>query len=68
MTYRGQVRNGSIALDQPVSLPDGTRVTVEVVPQNERVSQGKPRAKLQEFSPIHLPGGSLADEIVRDRR
>jgi hypothetical protein len=31
MTYRGHVKNGQIAFDQPVSLPEGAEVCVEVV-------------------------------------
>ncbi|MEX2169375.1 MAG: hypothetical protein WD851_08690 [Pirellulales bacterium] len=35
MTYRGHVKNGQIALDEPVELPDGTEVNVEVVQNGE---------------------------------
>jgi len=35
MTYRGHVKNGQITLDEPVTLPDGTEVRVEV---NEETS------------------------------
>ncbi len=31
MTYRGHVRNGQIALDEPAALPEGAAVTIEVV-------------------------------------
>lgn len=31
MTFRGHIKNGQIALDEPVQLPDGTEVNVEVV-------------------------------------
>jgi hypothetical protein len=30
MTYRGHVRNGIVVLDQPVTLPEGLEVQVEV--------------------------------------
>ncbi len=30
MTYRGHVRNGQIALDEPARLPEGAEVYVEV--------------------------------------
>ena len=30
MTYRGQIKNGVAILDSPVTLPDGTRVRVEI--------------------------------------
>jgi hypothetical protein len=31
MTYRGHVKNGQITLDQPVALPEGAEVNVELV-------------------------------------
>ncbi len=30
MTYRGHVRNGVVVLDEPVELPDGAAVRVEL--------------------------------------
>lgn len=42
MTWHGQIRNGSIILDQPPSLPDGTEVEIEVravEPQKSRREQ-----------------------------
>lgn len=39
MTIEGTVRNGTVILDPPVQLPDGTRVEV-VVPEN--AAAGKP--------------------------
>lgn len=30
MTYRGHVKNGSVVLDNPVSLPEGAQVEVDV--------------------------------------
>ena len=30
MTYKGHIRNGSIVLDDPINLPEGTMVTFEV--------------------------------------
>ena len=31
MTYRGHVKNGMVVLDDPVKLPDGAEVRVEVL-------------------------------------
>ncbi len=36
MSYRGHVENGVVVFDQPVALPDGTRVSVEPSPPPER--------------------------------
>ncbi len=30
MTYRGHIRNGTVVLDEPVALPEGTEVEVDV--------------------------------------
>ena len=32
MTYRGRIKNGVAVLDEPVMLPDGTPVRIEVEP------------------------------------
>jgi hypothetical protein len=68
MTYRGQVKNGQIALDESVHLPEGARVNVEVAEQGVRISRPKQRTKLQRIEPLRMSGGSLADELVNDRR
>lgn len=31
MTYKGHIKNGSVVLDEPVTLPDGAEVTVDLV-------------------------------------
>jgi hypothetical protein len=67
MTYHGFVKNGQIELDRPATLPEGAEVNVQVV-EKIRVSSPSSRAPLQKFQPIELPGGSLADELIRDRR
>lgn len=68
MTYRGHVNNGQILLDQPASLPEGALVNVEISPDPVRISRPQFPERLQPFQPIEMPGDSLADEIVRDRR
>ena len=48
MTYRGHVKNGQIALDEPVELPEGSEVNVEIVQNGD----GKPTIwdKLRELA------------------
>ncbi len=36
MTYRGHVKNGQITLDEPVSLPEGTKLNIEIVDSHEQ--------------------------------
>jgi hypothetical protein len=68
MTYRGHVKNGQIALDEPAQLPEGAAVNVEIAEDEAIISHPLQRAKLQRFEPLRMPGGSLADELVQDRR
>lgn len=35
MTYQGTVKGGKLELERPLTLPDGTAVRVEIVPQVE---------------------------------
>jgi hypothetical protein len=32
MTYKGHIKNGSVVLDEPVALPDGAEVRVDLIP------------------------------------
>jgi len=41
MTYRGHIKNGVAVLDEPVNLPDGTPVRVEVEPLDADFWHGK---------------------------
>ena len=41
MTYRGHIKNGVAVLDVPATLPDGTRVRVEVEPGGSEFWVGK---------------------------
>jgi len=41
MTYNGHIKNGVAILDTPVTLPDGTRVRIEIEPANSEFSTGK---------------------------
>jgi hypothetical protein len=41
MTLRGTVVNGAIVLDQPLAVPDGTRVEISVQQQPAAEGEGK---------------------------
>lgn len=41
MTYRGRIKNGVAVFDSPVSLPDDTRVRVEVESPDSEFWTGK---------------------------
>lgn len=68
MTYHGQVTNGQIVLEERVQLPEGTTVSVEVTPQKARITRAKNSRPLRKVQPVIMPGASLADELIRDRR
>lgn len=68
MNYRGHVKNGQIALDEPARLPEGAEVSVAVIARKARITRPKNRQPLGKFRPIELPGGPLSDDIIRDRR
>jgi hypothetical protein len=42
MTYRGHVRDGRITLDDPVELPEGIAVNVEVIDQKTESTEHGP--------------------------
>jgi hypothetical protein len=42
MTYSGHVENGAIVLDQPVTLPDGVTVKIELVALEEKDAEAIP--------------------------
>lgn len=68
MTYRGHVRDGQIQLDEAAALPEGATVNVQMVETSKpAIKSGRP-ARVRAFQPIEMPGDSLADDIIRDRR
>ena len=68
MTYRGHVKNGQILLDDSARLPEGAQVNVEVLESSQEKPRPQQRTRLRRSQPIEMPGGSLADELIRDRR
>ena len=41
MTFSGQVHNGVVVLDDPIGLPEGTKVRVEPVDASVEQSEGE---------------------------
>ncbi len=50
MTLLGHVRNGRIELDQPLSLPEGAQVQIEVLAGGEQTS---------------VPGQTLGEKLLK---
>lgn len=42
MTYRGHIRNGAVVLDEPVRLPDGSRVLIHPVEAPASAAESAP--------------------------
>ncbi len=64
MTYRGHIRNGIAVLDEPVNLPDGTPVRVEVERVDSDFWGGKSAEELantQGVKPCVDPGDLAGD-------
>lgn len=68
MTFRGRVHNGQILLQDPVRLPEGASVDIKLTVAEGAITQPTHRTRPQPVRPIELPGPSLADELVRERR
>jgi len=68
MSYRGHIKNGVAVLDEPVQLPDGTPVRVEVERMDADFWQGKSVQQLaceQGVAPCADPaelGGAWPDD------
>jgi hypothetical protein len=60
MTYRGCIKNGVAVLDTPLTLPDGTRVSIEVEPAEAQFWSGKTIEELAHEQGLP-PAANLAD-------
>ena len=71
MTYRGQVKNGQIVLEQGATLREGTVVEVTAIePSNGRPSRGSPQAVLASRAKWVGPADEadrLLEEIRREK-
>lgn len=63
MTYLGRIKNGVAVLDQPVTLPDGTHVRVEVETAGWELLSGKSVEDLAREQGIQ-PVTNLADLTI----
>jgi hypothetical protein len=73
MTYAGRIRNGVAVLEPAVTLPDGTRVRIEVEPEASAFWNGnsvEELAREQDIQPIkNLAGLAInwpEDESIDD--
>jgi len=52
MTYRGHVEKGAIVLDDPVTLPDGAAVRIELAEDISPVQEGAARERAERYKPF----------------
>lgn len=52
MTYMGRVKDGQVIFDEPSLLADGTRVTVEVIPDTSQVDADLTPTLRERLAPI----------------
>ena len=64
MTYRGRVQNGQITLNEPVRLPEGAEVNVQVLQSGARSSSTVTRRDLLDM-PIEERRRILAEQAER---
>jgi predicted DNA-binding antitoxin AbrB/MazE fold protein len=63
MTVLGHIKNGVIVPDEPIVLPEGATVRVEVLPPKEKNSESAPQLSLAEKL---LKYAGIADDLPTD--
>lgn len=61
MTYKGRIRNGSVVLDEPVQLPEGAKVTVDL-------EEPKPVPLSELLGDLIDAGDELPTDAARNKR
>lgn len=68
MTLRGHVKNGQIMLDEPVALPEGADVKIEIAVADSKADSARRLTALEAFAAgmdrltQHLPPGHVVDD------
>ncbi len=73
MGYRGHIEKGMVVLDEPLALPDGTRVLVEAPAHEAEFWRSRSLAELAKLQGVSAPattadllGGRPTDELNDD--
>jgi hypothetical protein len=67
MVYAGYVEKGMVVVDDPVALPDGTRVKVEIVPLVIEDSSGERLETLyDQLAPLVGAAKGLPPDLARN--
>ena len=62
MSYQGHVENGVVVFDEPVKLPEGIRVRVELLEMNQNISSLTPlRGTPYQFDDPFSPAAGEAE-------
>jgi hypothetical protein len=66
MTYRGRVKNGTILLDEPVVIPDGTAVEVVVPAVEEGSGDQQPRTLFEQLQSVIGKAQGLPSDLAEN--
>ena len=66
MTYRGRVKNGTILLDEPVVIPEGTAVEVVVAAVEEGPEQDHPKTLYERLRPAIGTAQGLPSDLAEN--
>ena len=66
MAYMGHVENGAIVLDEPVALPDGAAVTIELAVVLPRVDGDSGRSFTERFAEVLGKAQSLPEDAAEN--
>ena len=67
MVYRGHVEKGVVVVDDPVTLPDGVHVQVEILADpNEVASDGTAATLYDQLAPLIGAAKGLPPDLARN--
>ena len=66
MTYKGHVRNGAIVLDEPVRLPEGAPVKIELTIQLPDSSEDKGLSFGERYAEVLGKARSLPEDAAEN--
>lgn len=66
MAYMGHVKNGAIVLDEPVALPDGAAVKVELAAVSPRTDEDSGASFTERFAEVLGKAQSLPEDAAEN--
>ena len=66
MTYKGRIQNGAVVLEDPINLPEGTAVKVEVVGATDQAAEVQVPTLLERLSPFVGKAEGLPSDLAQN--